>query len=118
MKKATDMSTEEGKREEERGYQTASLWVAGGGLAVLSEDQLDHLDRNLETFTNNRGELDHQDEHADPAADGSAALTGDLECRSRAVVREFWTQILEYDLDSYSEPFLVGFAFGVQAHVC
>jgi hypothetical protein len=119
MKKAADMSPDEMRRDEERGKETARRWIAGGGLAtVLSDAQLRNLGRNLETFTNNSAELVCLDEHADPATDLYAALTGDLDCRSRATVRAFWERVLGADPEGYSECFLVGFAFGVQGHVC
>jgi hypothetical protein len=66
---------------------------------------------------NNPGDLLHQDENADPAADAYAALTGDFECHSRATVRAFWARILPGNIDDYSAAFFLGFLTAVAREV-
>ena len=100
------------------GRDAGVAWIEGPALDSLAPEQVAALGANLGRVYHNASNRLHQDENADHAADAYAALTGDMECRSREAVRKFWSHILPRDIDDYSEDFYFGFIMGVTAVVC
>jgi hypothetical protein len=105
------------RQDYKAGREAGLAWIQSAAFNQLSKEQLLALPANLDKIVNNSGDLVHQDENADHAADAYAALTGDRECHSRATVRAFWEPILQADPASYSEWFYYGFLMGVAAKV-
>jgi hypothetical protein len=99
------------------GERAGRQWLENDARGQLSEEQYLALPRNLARIYNNPGDLVHRDDSADHAADAYAALTGDLECHSRATVERFWAGILPRAASEYSEEFFFGFLHGVASGV-
>ncbi|SRR5579885_3411730 len=104
-------------RDFDAGREAGQRWIHGPAFEQLSEEQIHALPQNLDRSMNNRGDLIHQDENADPAADAYAALTGDLDCHSRETVRAFWARALPDNDGSEDETFYLGFLMGVSDEV-
>jgi hypothetical protein len=105
------------RRDSAAGREAGRRWAESAAVQQLSEEQFRALGENLGGLFNDKGDLVHQDENADPAADAYAAPTGDWDCRSRATVRAFWARILPGDLDDYGEEFFTGFLTGAASEV-
>jgi hypothetical protein len=97
----------------EEGREAGRSWLKGAALQQLSIQQLLALPEHVAQVFDGSGEFLHKGGDDDRAADAYAAVTGDLDCRSRATIRDFWARALPDDLGAYGEEFFRGFLAAV-----